>query len=424
MSNYTRVERVMIGDGANAATPANTTLPTMAKGDLFLLDEFNNIVTTVTAAQALPKTGAVTVAMGLGGGNIRLSSRIRGMYTSAYVGRVYTAPTEQITYVGYNAVAGSGTISVADNTEYLLRVAYLDDRRIHGEKLTKDDYFYTTPVTGSSLSNLAFGILSNTEQRYNDLPGGTGLISIEVVSNGTYTALAAGTVSATNGSKIVIASSGSHGVVAGDTIRIGGSGATFGIYTVASVSGTTINLNNIYQGVTGTGLAAGKMTVITAFGFKLTGLAKTPNIPIDTYEKVAFKASFGVSTNDLDLVASTTTQNMTWGNGYWEQVKDSEYFAQGYLGITNRTLFPVKQANTYYVQGATYDTIVINHHAEERADFQDTQNNPLQTTIYIQQVTVPAASGEQAYSGGTTDFVAILNGYFSTVVGFPAITTF
>ncbi len=425
MSNYTRVERVLIGDGANAALPANTTLPTMAAGDLFLLDEQNNIVANVAAANAIPKAGVVKIAQGLGNGKIRLSSDIRGSYTSGYRGKVYAAPTEQITYVGYDPVANAGTIAVLDNTNYRLDVVYLDGRRIHGEQQTRDLFYYYTPLTGSSLVNLAFGIQKATEIKFNTLPGGQGNVSVEVVTNGTYTSLATGaTITATNGSKILTASNTTHALVAGDLVRIGGSPATNGVYQVESVAGATINLTTIYQGVSGTGLAAGEMSVVTAYGFKLTGIAVPTNIPFDTYTKVQFDASFGKSTDDLDYVTVTTTQKMFPGTGYWEQVKDAEYFAQGNLGVTNRTLFPVKQLSTYYVVGATYDTVVIEHYDEVRADFQDTQNNPIQTTIYIARVTVPAASGEQAGYTTVTDFVAILNGYFSTVVGFTAINTF
>ena len=426
MSNYTRVGLTLIGDGANVALPASTTLPTISAGDLFVTDENNNILANATASAAISRSAGVKIIQGTGPGKFISTDLIRGMYTSNYTGKVYAAPTEQITYVGYDAVAGTGNLAVLDNTSYELIVALLDGRRIHGEQQTRSVYSYKTPATGSSLSNLAFGVLYNSEQRLlQSLPGGTNYVKVEVVSNGTHTVLAASaTLTTTYGSPTVIASAGGHGVVAGDTIRIGGAGATFGIYTVKSVNGTSITLNNIYVGASATAVPAGKMTVITSYGFKLSGLAVPTNIPTDTYTKVQFDASFGIADVDTNYVQVSTQQKVFYGQGYWEQVKDAQFNSQAYLGITNRTLFPVVPMPTYYVVGATYDTVVIEYSSDTRGDFQDTQNDPKKAIIYIAQVTVPAASGEQAGYTTATDFVSILNGYFSTTVGFPAISSF
>jgi hypothetical protein len=423
MSNYTRVGLTLIGDGANVALPANTTLSTISAGDLFVTDENNNILANATASAAISRNAGVKIIQGTGPGKFISTDLIRGMYTSNYLGKVYSAPTEQITYVGYDSVANTGNLAVLDNTSYDLNVTLLDDRRIHGEQQTRSIYTYKTPLTGASLSDLAFGILRNSEQRLLPLPGGTNYVKVEVVSNGTYTVNAAGTLTVVTGSNVVTSSAAS-GYVAGDVIRIGAGGSTFPIYTIQSVVGNTITLTNLYAGPSATAVVYGKMTVITAYGFKLTGLAVAPNIPTDTYTKVQFTASFGIATVDSNYVVVTTQQKVFYGQGYWEQVKDAQFFGQAYLGVTNRTLFPVVQQPTYYVVGATYDTVVIEYSSDTRADFQDTQNDPKKAIIYIAQVTVPAASGEQAGYTTATDFVAILNGYFSTTVGFPAINTF
>jgi len=421
MSNYNKVGPVLIGDGLNVALPSATTLATIQKGDLFVVNEAGGIVVNVAAASAISRNSGVRIVQGTGPGKFDKTPLIRGIYTSKYNGNVYAAPAEQLTYVGFNAVSGLGTIAVLDNTSYELRSLYLDDRRIHGEKQTLDVFNYTTPATGSSLSNLAFGILSNTEQRFYNLPGGTANIKYEVVSNGTYT-VETPTLTVVNQSNIVTAS-GATTVVAGDTIRIGGAGASFAIYTVKSVAGTAITLNNLYAGASGAAIPFGKMTVQTLFGFKLTGLPVAPN-SVDTYTKVQFTSSFGITNDDSNYVTVADITKTFNGQGYWEQVKDAEYFAQGYKGVMNRTLFPVPTYPAYFVAGANYDTVVIEYTDVVNGNFQDTATVPLQTTIYIPQVTVPAATGEQAGYTTVTDFVAILNGYFATVVGFSPINTF
>ena len=426
MSNYNKVERVLIGDGVNIALPSATTTSTIAAGDLFLLNEAGAILVDSTASAAIPRSSGVYVAVGLGGGKIRLSSFIRGMYTSQYKGTKYAAPSEQVTYVGFDAVAGAGSIAVLDNTGYLLRVQQLDSRRIHGEKATKTDYSYTTPSTGSNIGNLAFSILDlATSSRFANLYAGSTDVAVEVVANATYTALSAtATLTTVFGSPTVVASVSGHGLIPGSIVRIGGAGATFAVYTVKSVNGAIITLTTAYTGVSGTVVAAGVLTAIVGYGFKLTGLPLAPNVPIDLYQKVQFIASFGISADDSNSVATSTPIKMFVGSGYWELVKDDEYFAQGYIGITNRTLFPVKQSPTYYSRTATYNSVIITHNNVTGSNFQDNQENPLQTTIYIAQVGGTAATGEQSFAGTTTDFLAILNGYFATSVGFPAITIF
>ena len=66
MSNYTRVGLTLIGDGANVALPANTTLQTISNGDLFVVDEGNNILATATASAAISRNSGVRIIQGTG----------------------------------------------------------------------------------------------------------------------------------------------------------------------------------------------------------------------------------------------------------------------------------------------------------------------------------------------------------------------
>ena len=108
MANLNLVNRVFIGDGVN--TGGVTTLPQMQAGDLFLVDEVGNVITTTAAAAALSKFSKVRVAAGIGPGEVILSSPIQGNFVSTFQGKAYTAPVQQVTYVRDNRVATSGSI--------------------------------------------------------------------------------------------------------------------------------------------------------------------------------------------------------------------------------------------------------------------------------------------------------------------------
>mgnify|MGYP003669022328 CR=1 FL=1 len=123
MSNYTAVNRVLIGDGTI------THISGIQKGDLFLVNELNAIVPNVAAANALAKFEKVYIASGIGAGIAVLSSPIQGNTASKFEGKNFIAPSEQVTILGYNGVAATG-ISISADTEYRLRVLIKDAHRV------------------------------------------------------------------------------------------------------------------------------------------------------------------------------------------------------------------------------------------------------------------------------------------------------
>lgn len=419
MSNYNNVNRVLIGDGTNSGA---TALPGIQKGDLYLLNEAGAIVATNAAAAALPRFEKVVVAAGIGPGIAILSSPIQGNTVSAYEGKAYRAPAEQVAYIGYDgATAGTG-ISISASTEYRLRIQVLDDHRFNGQRQTFSDYHYVGGASASAAEALDVIACYYAQRDYVDAYMNDKVL-LERVTDGTFTALS-NNADVVNNSKTVVSTA--HGRAVGDYLRIGGTGDTFPIYKVAAViDPNTLELDVPYLGATATVLAAniGVMTAQTEYGFKLTGLAqdailsRAANEPWDQYEWINFRAYFSEADDrSFDSAATyTVATEVDPGNGFWRQVAEREEDAKGYLGDTSKRRFHDKRIASNVVVDTAYDTIVITHYDIHKGDFQANTNSPLQTEIYI-----PDGADQGLNSGD--NFVHVLNGFFSTVQGFTAIS--
>lgn len=88
---------------------------------------------------------------------------------------------------------------------------------------------------------------------------------------------------------------------------------------------------------------------------------------IDKFSMVDFEQinNYVDSNGNWVVIPSTSTTvtytAATYGQGNWEQVRDLEKAAKGYLGNTNKTHFPVLEKAWETVVDETYDTIVIEH---------------------------------------------------------------
>jgi hypothetical protein len=155
----------------------------------------------------------------------------------------------------------------------------------------------------------------------------------------------------------------------------------------------------------------------TATALILTGLAipqcTTGLNDLDPFTMVEFRVfcdyvnSKGQWT--LDGVTSTTNVAPGYGTGNWENVRDIERAAWSYLGITNRTHYPIILPDACTVVGATYDIITIEHEAPYLSpDNQYMKHAPLTTQIAFR---VPSTgTQEQAV-------LAVLNPWFESCPG-------
>lgn len=414
MSNYNKVNRVLIGDGTGSGA---TSFPGIQKGDLLLLDKTGNVVPTNADATALSKFDFVQVAAGIGNGQAILSSPIYGNTVSEYLGSNYAAPAQKRVILGYNGTAGTG-IDVDVSTEYRLRVNILDDHRTNGMRQTFGDYNFNGSAS-STAEDCVKTILCLADQEDYDENAMKDYVMIEGVSDGAGSAIADASV--VKGSTTVVITG--HGLTVGGWVRLGGTTDEFPVYPVKEViDANTIVLGVSYKGETDAALPAAAVATATEWGFMITGieqealLSRTPNEPWGRYEWVNFNGYFNeASDRDFSSAAtSTTVQFLNPGNGYWKQVAYEEEQAKGYLGDTSKRRFDDKRIASVVVVDEEYDSINIIHADIHRGDFQDTYNAPLKTTVYI-----PNGSDQGLNSGD--NFVHILNGFFSDVVGFGEV---
>jgi len=96
------------------------------------------------------------------------------------------------------------------------------------------------------------------------------------------------------------------------------------------------------------------------------------------------------------------------GVGTWEQVRDLEKSAKGYLGFTNRTTFPVKEPTTFTVKSSTYDLLVIESDKSYRSSDDWSKQTPLTTIVAIP---VPSTGTQMV------DVLAVLNTWFASCPG-------
>lgn len=396
MSNYTKVNRVLVGTPTSSGVI--TSLSAIQKGDLVLLDSNGNILTATTAA-ALPKSSTVYVAMGTGPGKYIKSQGIEGKTMDSVEDVKYDAPVQKQIALGYNLSAGTFTAEVGE--EYRLRIHIKDSHRPHCQRPTIADANYTVPAGGTAIdAALALqSIITSSDSGTKAFVDGK--VEVKVISDGTTGSNVTGLV-LNNGSKEVFKAS--HGLSAGSYIQI--DGAT---YKVAKVFGSdTFILNAPFQGVSGT-YTGTPLTGISSVGFLIKGIEQVGFKGLDAYETVNFSAALtGADDYDTSQYVAPTTDLGVYnpGQGYWRQVFDCEVSSRGYLnGTLDRVSYDAKMVESNVVEGVGYGSVIISHYSVHMADFAYKQHSPLQTEIYIPD------GGAQGDAGTATNFIAILSAY-------------
>lgn len=421
MSTLRHVNRVLIGDGVEGTSSIPNHLSGILPGQLLLCDE-NLTPLNGTSVQNVAKFDKVYIAVGLPAGGHLLSSPIQGNTVSAYIGTEYVAPVESVTYLGYNGTEGNITVTAGD--EYRLRIAIKDDARIQGQRMTLLDSNYVATdvdIAASVISELISTILGD---EYGQSEIGKNLCIGKVGDATPLSAIANLTATIPTGSTSVLATGSGTAPAVGDVIQLQASGSTsdfiYFVEEVTEIAADTyeIVIDQPFQGANYSGaiLDGGTVAGLANVGIKIIGkpvdslLNPFGNEPYNEYEWVNFDAGFSKVGDAAPLspyVAPKTANDANPGQGVWKQVSDAEKLAKGYLGDDNRRSFDSPRVASSVVPGATYDSIIITHADVHLGNLQDMMQSPLQTEVYLVEGTTQAS-----------DFVAILDAYFATIVGF------
>ncbi len=181
----------------------------------------------------------------------------------------------------------------------------------------------------ATVTEVAFGVARNLVANMADeAPATNGYLSVEVLSDGTLTALP-NDANVVSGSNVV--SSTAHALTAGDFVNL--AGATYEVKAVLDAN--TFSLTMPYVGATATITAgvtlgdAGTVTNITLTGIRLTGVES--DFSVDKFRNY-FANRFTATFND-DNTAVTHVAGAFNGSGVWQQVANDEYLNYGYEGM-------------------------------------------------------------------------------------------
>lgn len=422
-TNILKVPSVLIGNGATSGTP--TKLSDVTKGGLYLVKS-DGTIQTAASADDLTKDDTVFIASCFEDGKIIKSAPIKGTDVKTYVGSSYVAPVQQVSYVGFNGTDGSLPTTV--NTDYRLRLTFKGTHVLSTRSPWFADSIYTSGAT-TTQAQVAAGIVDNY---YINNKAANPYAVAERVSNAAKTAVPTGTTSFTfkKGSNVVSCAgdiddaTGGTALAVGAYLVIGATDDKDPVYKIASIDTTNniLTLDTPYVGASATILddallqSTGAAVAAGDLGIKLTGQPIEQILPdYDRYSITMFDVAFSDMANQgaLDIVAQITYDTKpVLGNGYYKQVRIDERASQTYNGWHAKTSYDHKKPVSLVDETDNYDSITIESNVHMLGDFRQYTDEAQVTKIYIP--VDPATQG--------TEFTAILNAYFSTVLGFTAIS--
>lgn len=427
MTKMKKVPDVIIGDGTNSTA---TTIGTINKGDLFLSKSDGTLITTTAAAQALKSTDEVMIVGSYKNGKTLMSMPFKGTDVRSYLGNKYDAPIQQITYVGFNGT--SGTLPTTINTTYNMRVVFKGASVLSTRIYPRTDSTIITGASSVTEEGVAYKLI---DAFVNDMSEGSKYIYAERITDATKGTVATGTTSFTftEGSKVVTCAgdiddaTGGTALAVGAYLVIGVAGDTDATYKIASIDTTNniLTLDTVFAQATTT-LEDTELKQISAanaaagtWGIKLTG-KEIPDLldDYDQYKMTLFEVSMytpgSIGTDDTVAIITNTIKPSP-GNGYYRQVRIDEREAQTFRGWHSKTMYYHSKPDTLTDSSVGYDSITVEYVRTLQGDFFTDAVNPLVCKVYIPTGT--AQSDEDT----ANSFASIMNGYFSTVLGFTAI---
>lgn len=341
-NDIARTAGVVVNDHQNASY--------LADGEVVVLDE-NDAVLAAGSTFADSKYITVVQRSGATAGTSELikSLRIYGGTVLQYGGRSYQAPQVQRYYIGYDGAANS--ITATSSNDYIIRISYKHEKTVFSQQGNTTSYYFTSDASATQeevARNFAVLIGNDTSAD----------VLAERLCNDAGAALA-GTLTVTNNSRSVTMSVADANVVAGVYMRIGGTAVSDPVYRVTAVNGTSVTLDERYQGASGTAIAGEFITAALAtaadFGIRLTGKTLTFTVGKLKYNVV----SFDLALSRFGTTVVNQQQESAIGNGTFEQIAELEYWAQGFDGIIDRVGDSSPTLRADATTGETYDMITV-----------------------------------------------------------------
>jgi hypothetical protein len=362
MLNY--VNRVIVGD-SDGAVNTGATLATLTRGDILVLSEDM----AVLSAGASKQSFYVAVGTGFAESPFIMSAKINPNFAKTSIKDTRAAADQVATLAALDAPTAGDA--------YQVIIAFKDRQRLIANKQSRIVMDYTS-ITGDDEYSVASALAGQAQwsSPYADPYG----VRVDVTGvTGTVT-VADNTATVTKGSKVVtFATAATHDT--GTAIAVGDVLAFDNIsYKVVSVASLVITLDRAFQAASEAAFTAADIDVIkavTAAGMTVTGIASPKNnSAIDIYEKPVFEVG---GTANIGTVAATTAMDL--GQGIARQIKEAEFAAQGYLGVSNLRDWPADSLDYHAVDGVAYDQINIVSQDEHEGDLQNQMKSPVGLTL-------------------------------------------
>lgn len=362
------LKTVFFGNASAYSSAANPALLAAGEIGVYSIAEtgaFTLITTTCSAAQ---KQLPIMIAQGgVTGGNFKnVIIYPNGVVKAAATALPYVAAVPNVDVVGY-AGSGSDNIQASVAGTYNLTITNTTKGTIPVPFNLASTYYTTAAAATPFQVAYDWAKLINGKTLNAALQPYDRFVFAHVLTNQSSSAIGGSeTLTVINGSTAVISSGSSHGLVAGDYVRIGhASTLTLPVYKVAAVSGASITLDAPYVnssvaiGTSIASVAAGELAAVpdasdlagvrcVAFGNWFNG---------STFKELQPNGSIatGVSGNAIGTVVvhngvtaqsylnasgAITSGVFSIGYGIGYQAQKAEFVVQGYQGNMNRSWLP------------------------------------------------------------------------------------
>jgi len=425
MRTINNILHLEIGKDINRTATPQATDPTAAS---FIAD--GEIVVTDVDGTVLDSTTVLTkdrVVIRQGQGTSLpqiVSPVIRRKAVTSYSAKNYTAATQQVDYIGYNAATATGAWEVINNNDYVVTITNINSPNYGSIGIQKLG-FYKSDASATKLEindAVAISLYQNTTRTQFQAP-----FKVERVSSdaGVATNASTGTISAVNGAVTFVTSGGtpSTDFPVGTYVRFG-TATTSPIYKIVAVDDTgngTITIDMPYQGATASFVAGAAEYITNALalagevGIKLTGIAQTFD-EVRRFQYIISRWQTNIINGGTTTITAQTTPNP--GIGTYEQIAEIEYMAVGYEGFIHRDRQPYIAPRKNALSTAKYS--VVNLTYADIADNGIAANTPnmkeLMLAFAVNSVGSPNTYLTQS-QGVVTSVVTVLNAWIGTTPG-------
>lgn len=322
-------------------------------------------------------------------GVVQATEPIKVANISKVNAKAYSAPTEQIDYVGFNGTSGS--IDVINSNLYQVNLEMANYGMTGSELRYRKQGHFNSAASAAEL-NIAEGLRDSLIRNFSREPQKRLLFEM-VATTTNDVALGTGVddVVFTEGSKTISATdiddaTTNAALAVGDLLRVG-SAATDAVYRITAIDSTanTATLDQAFQGTTQTIADTGLRRVASAntgaqdYGIKITGLAKKFVLGKLRHEQISFVTQL-VDCGDTTV---TKSQAAAIGIGDGKRVAEEEWFTSGNYGELNRMGEPSLYEYRDVLEASTsnnYDVITIEYKSDNDTAF---QNNVLNRAIHV-----------------------------------------